>query len=73
MFGSSELVSLDFAGKLLWRKEITPFAWDVAIGTSPVLYRDTVLVLADGTKPSVSRLIAFDKKSGEIKWERKAA
>src|SRR5262245_23577532 len=71
LFGSSVLAALDFDGKLLWGKEITPYAWDVAIGTSPVLFRDTVLVLADGTKPDISRLIAFDKKSGDIKWERK--
>jgi outer membrane protein assembly factor BamB len=71
LFGSSELAALDFDGKIIWRKEIAPFAWDVAIGTSPILYRDTVLILADGTKPVISRLIAFDKKSGEIKWERK--
>jgi len=71
LFGSSILAALDFDGKLVWKKEITPFAWDVAIGTSPVLYRDTVLVLADGTDPKISRLIAFDAKTGDIKWERK--
>ncbi len=71
LFGSSELVALTYDGKLAWRKEITPFAWDVAVGTSPVLFRDTVLVLADGTKPAISRLIAFDKKTGDIKWESK--
>jgi outer membrane protein assembly factor BamB len=71
LFGSSEIVALDFDGKLVWRKEITPYAWDVAIGGSPILYRDTVLVLADGTKSAISRLIAFDRKSAEIKWERK--
>src|SRR5262245_33168817 len=71
LFGSSELAALDFDGKIVWRTEITPFAWDVAIGHSPILYRDTVLVVADGTKPAISRLIAFDKKSGAIKWERK--
>jgi outer membrane protein assembly factor BamB len=71
LFGSSELAALDFSGKLLWRKEITPYAWDVAIGTSPFLYRDAVLVLADGTKPSESRLIAFDRKTGDIRWEKK--
>lgn len=71
LFGSSELVTVDFDGKLVWRKEITPYAWDVAIGTSPVLYRDAVLVLADGTQPKISRLIAFDKKTGNIKWEQK--
>jgi outer membrane protein assembly factor BamB len=71
LFGSSELVALDFDGKLLWRTPIYPYAWDVAIGTSPVLTRDAVLVLADGTKPAISRLIAFDKVTGNVKWERK--
>src|SRR6516164_5694776 len=70
LIGSSELAAIDFDGRILWRKEITPHAWDVAIGTSPVLYRDTVLVLADGTMPQQSRLIAFDRKSGDIKWEQ---
>jgi outer membrane protein assembly factor BamB len=71
LFGSSELAALDFDGKLIWRKEITPFAWDVAIGTSPILTRDAVLVLCDGNKPQLSRLIAFDPATGNIKWEQK--
>lgn len=71
LFGSSELAALDFDGKLLWRKQVAPYAWDVAVGTSPVLYGDTVLVLADGTAPARSRLTAFDRRSGHIKWERK--
>jgi outer membrane protein assembly factor BamB len=71
LFGSSELVAIDLSGKLLWRREIVPFAWDVAIGTSPVLYADTVLILADGTRPAISRLIAIDRETGVLKWERK--
>ncbi len=71
LFGSSELVALDFDGGLLWRKEIAPFAWDVAIGTSPVLTRDAVVVLADSTNPALSRLIAYDPATGDVKWERK--
>src|SRR5262245_16584466 len=71
LFGSSEIAALGFDGQIIWRKEITPFAWDVAIGGSPILYRDTVLVLADGTKPAISRLIAFDRKTGDVKWEHK--
>jgi outer membrane protein assembly factor BamB len=71
LFGSSELVALDFDGHVVWRKEITPFAWDVAIGTSPILTRDAVLVLVDGNKPALSRLVAFDPATGEIKWEQK--
>jgi outer membrane protein assembly factor BamB len=70
LFGSSVLAALDLDGKLLWRKEIAPYAWDVAVGTSPVLFGDTVLVLADGTMPKNSRLIAYDKRSGDIRWER---
>jgi outer membrane protein assembly factor BamB len=71
LFGSSELVALDFEGVLLWRKEVAPFAWDVAIGTSPVLTRDAVVVLADSTDPALSRLIAYDPATGDVKWERK--
>ena len=71
MFGSSALAALDFDGKILWQKPITPQGWDVAIGTSPFLYKDTVLVVADTTQAAISRLIAFDKKTGEIKWEQK--
>ena len=71
LFGSSELVAVNLAdGKLLWRQEITPHAWDVAVGTSPVIYQDTVLVLADGSQPKHSRLIAFQRESGDIKWEQ---
>lgn len=71
LFGSSELAALDFDGKLVWRKEITPHAWDVCVGTSPVIVGDVVVVLADGTKPAESRLIAFDPEKGDIKWEKK--
>lgn len=71
LFGSSELLALNFEGKVQWRTPITPFAWDVAIGTSPVLTEDAVLVLADGTKPALSRLIAFDRETGKVKWEQK--
>jgi outer membrane protein assembly factor BamB len=70
LFGSSELVALDFEGKIVWRKDVAPYAWDVAIGTSPVLYKDTILVLADGTQSKTSRLIAFDRRTGDVKWEQ---
>lgn len=71
LFGSSVLAALDAAtGKLVWRQEIAPFAWDVCIGTSPILYQDTVLVLVDGTQPKLSRLIAFDRTTGAIRWQR---
>src|SRR5262245_7946835 len=70
LFGSCVAAALDPDGKLLWRKEISPFAFDVAVGVSPVLYKDTVLLSWDQTNRS-SRLIALDKRTGDIKWEKK--
>ena len=70
LFGSSVLAALDFQGQLLWRKEITPHTFDVAIGTSPVLFKDHVLVLCDQQKKA-SALKAFDRKTGELAWEQK--
>ncbi|HJZ94151.1 MAG TPA: PQQ-binding-like beta-propeller repeat protein, partial [Gemmataceae bacterium] len=70
LFGSSVVAALDREGKVVWRKEITPFAFDVAMGVSPVLYRDSVLVAWDQTDKT-SRLIALDRKSGDVKWVKK--
>lgn len=69
LFGSSVLAALDLKGKLLWRKEIAPFTFDVAIGTSPVLYGNTVLVTCD-LAAKASKLLAFDRKTGAIVWEQ---
>ncbi len=71
VFGSAVIAALDFAGKIVWRKEIVPYAFDVTIGSSPVLYRDTVLLLCDQTTPKLSRLSAFDARTGAVKWETK--
>ncbi len=70
LFGSSVLAALDLDGKLLWREEIRPFNFDVAIGTSPVLYGDNVLVQCDLAGKN-SRLLALDRKSGKLAWEAK--
>jgi outer membrane protein assembly factor BamB len=70
VFGSSVLAALDFKGTLLWRKEIVPYKFDVAVSSSPVLYQDTVLLQCDQVK-GFSRLLAFERKSGEQKWMHK--
>jgi outer membrane protein assembly factor BamB len=70
LFGSAVLASLDLEGKIVWRKEIVPHDFDVAIGTSPVLYRDTILLQCDQVNRS-SRFQAYDKATGELKWEKK--
>jgi outer membrane protein assembly factor BamB len=70
LFGSAVLAALDLDGKIVWRKEIVPHNFDVAIGTSPVLYKDNILLQCDQISGS-SRFQAFDKASGELKWEKK--
>jgi outer membrane protein assembly factor BamB len=68
LFGSAVLVALDFKGQPVWRKELAKYNFDVALGTSPLLYQDTVILLCDRNKPDAS-LMAFDRKTGAVKWE----
>lgn len=68
VFGSAVIAALDFEGKLAWRKELAKYAFDVAFGSSPILYRDTVILDCDQTGKT-SSIIAFDKATGEIRWE----
>jgi outer membrane protein assembly factor BamB len=71
VFGSSVMASLDLEGKIAWRKEITPFTFDVTIGTSPILYGKHVIFVCMMAKKSDSRIAAFDQATGELAWEVK--
>jgi outer membrane protein assembly factor BamB len=65
------VAALDFQGNIVWRTEIIPYTFDVTIGSSPVLYQDTLIMLCAMAKKEDSKLIAFDKRTGAIKWEQK--
>ena len=69
VFGSSVIAALDHDGQLRWRKEIIPHKFDVALGASPVLYEETVLLQCDQVEGQ-SRLLAFDRRTGAVKWEQ---
>jgi len=69
-FASSVLVAIDFQGKIAWRKPIVPYSFDVTLGSSPVLYDDTVILLCAMAKKEDSRIVAFEKAHGEVRWER---
>jgi outer membrane protein assembly factor BamB len=71
LFGSAVIAALDMQGKIIWRKEIIPYTFDVTIGSSPVLYKDTLILLCAMAKKEDSRLVAFDKATGDLKWETK--
>lgn len=70
-FGSSVMAAVELDGKLAWRKEITPHTFDVTLGSSPVLHKDTVILLCAMAKASDSRLLALRTSDGEPAWESK--
>ena len=69
VFGSSVIAALDFQGKIVWRKEIVPYSFDVMMGGSPILYQDTVILLS--AMNGGSNVSALDKASGDVKWQQK--
>jgi outer membrane protein assembly factor BamB len=71
VFGSSVIAALDRSGKLAWRREIVPYSFDVTIGTSPILYQGAVILLCAMAKKEDSRVVAWDARTGEPKWEAK--
>lgn len=70
-FGSAVVVAVDFDGKILWRQERAgPFNLNPGLCSSLTLFEDTVLLLVDQGRDK-GYLQALDKKTGEVKWERK--
>ena len=70
-FGSAVMAAVDFDGKVLWRVERPgPFRLNPGICSSPVLYRDTVILLCDQGRGE-GFLQGLDKKTGEVRWEQK--
>jgi len=74
LFGSHGLYAYDLNGKLLWKQDIgmldsgwfydADYQWEH--GSSPVIYRDLVIVQADGHKQSF--IAAFNLKDGKQAW-----
>ena len=69
VFGSSVIAALELDGRVAWRNEIKPHTFDVTIGSSPVLFEETVLMLCAMTNRKDSRLIAYNKSDGSIRRE----
>jgi outer membrane protein assembly factor BamB len=69
-FGSSVIAAVDFQGKIVWRKEIVPYTFDVTLGSSPIIYDDAVILLCAMSQPRDSKVIAFAKSTGAVKWQQ---
>lgn len=70
-FGSARISALDIQGKELWHRDIENYQnIDVCFASSPILFRDTVILLSDKNNNN-GRLTAYDAASGAIRWEKK--
>ena len=74
LFGSEGLDCYDLDGKLIWKKDLgilNPGLWDDPTSSwghssSPIIYKDLVIVQADGHKQSF--IAAFNLKDGKEVW-----
>jgi outer membrane protein assembly factor BamB len=67
-FGSRGVYCLDMDGKLVWKKDLGQMKTRRGFGegSSPTLYRDTVIITWDNEGPSF--IVALDKKTGAERW-----
>lgn len=71
-----KLVALSHGGEKLWEKELGSFVGQHGFGASPVVHQGTVILwisqdaeqLPPGQAPGDSRILAFDAKTGQPKW-----
>jgi len=71
-FGSEGVFAYDFSGKLLWTVDIGDIK-TLGMGTasSPVLYRDLVILQCDEDNGDASFITALDAKTGRTVWKTK--
>src|SRR6185503_5462037 len=68
-FGSEGLYAYGFDGKLRWKVDLGGIATlGVGVGTSPLLYRDLLILQCDEDNGDKSFVTALDKKTGKTAW-----
>jgi outer membrane protein assembly factor BamB len=74
-FGSVGLLCYDHDGSELWQKPIPTPKSLYGMSTSPIAYKDSIIMVLDDertlpdSKLSLSKIIAVDKKTGKQIWE----
>lgn len=68
-FGSEGLYAYDFKGKRLWKVDLGGIAtMGVGVGTSPVLYKDLLILQCDEDNGEKSFVTALRTKDGKEAW-----
>jgi outer membrane protein assembly factor BamB len=71
-FGSQGLFCFDFEGELVWTVDFGGIlTWGHGHGTSPVLYKDSLILQIDQDQGERSFLVAIDKATGLEVWKTK--
>ncbi len=69
-FGTGQLIALDAEGKPVWTrnlaKDYAPFDINWGHGSSPLLHRDSIILLCYHSR--MSYLLALDKRTGRVQW-----
>jgi hypothetical protein len=65
-YGKTGVLAYDFTGKELWRRDVGDKLFMWGTGTSPLLYKDFVILNADVESGS---LIALNRKTGKVEWK----
>ena len=60
------VTAVDLDGKVVWQRAAGPYESQHGLGSSPVLHKQTVIVLADSMKGSF--LAALDRATGKVVW-----
>jgi outer membrane protein assembly factor BamB len=68
-FGTYGLICYDRDGNSLWERKLETPRSKYGVATSPILYKDTVILVLDGDGGS-SRLLALHKDTGKTVWEQ---
>jgi outer membrane protein assembly factor BamB len=70
-FGTGQIAALDLRGRVVWEKHLgqdySPFDINWGHGSSPVLYKDLVILLCD--HESASYLLALEARTGTLRWK----
>lgn len=80
-FCDGSFVALNFAGEVLWTNRDYPFYSQHGLGTSPILYRDLLIMARDASSEGVDKglgwqkpwdqsfVLAIDVKTGRERWK----
>jgi len=73
VFANGDLVSFDFAGNLVWAKNLGTPKSMYGYASSLLMYKNLLIVLYDqgGADENLSKIMAFDSASGSVVWETK--